>query len=195
MQTRKRIRLAAPVYRGRGWYFITVCTRDWAPFFRQPLLAKALVQLLVVAAAHRRFLLHGWCVMPEHAHILCEGACDRSAVCAFVNRWKIASAERFERELGRDIWQRSFYEHVLRARDPVDSFLWYIWMNPVRKGVCRSPFEYPWSGSLTVDWRRAGPVEKQWTPPWRRGAHEDAIAERPDLRSLRSAEDVLTGNS
>jgi putative transposase len=167
METRKRIRLAARNYRGRGWYFITACTQDRAPFFQHALRAKSLIHVLVAAAAHRRFLLHAWCIMPDHLHILCEGASARSAARVFVNRWKAASALRFERELGRDIWQRAFYDHVLRPSEHVDSFLWYIWMNPVRKGLCKSPYDYPWSGSLTIDWRKAKPSEARWTPPWK----------------------------
>jgi putative transposase len=195
METRKRIRLAAPAYRGRGRYFITVCTQNRTPFFRQPLLAKALVHLLVAVASHRRFLLHGWCVMPDHVHILCEGASDRSEACVFVNRWKAASAVRFERELGRDIWQRSFYDHVLRPWEPVHSFLWYIWMNPVRKGLCTSPYEYPWSGSLTIDWKRTVRAEEEWTPPWKRIANADEIVETSALRPLPCGEEIRTKNT
>jgi len=89
----------------------------------------------------------------------------------------------------------SFYDHVLRPWEPVHSFLWYIWMNPVRKGLCKSPYEYPWSGSLTIDWKRTASVEEQWTPPWKRVANADGIVETPALRLLPCARDVLTENS
>ena len=83
----------------------------------------------------------------------------------FVNRWKVASAARFQRELGRDIWQRSFYDHVLRPRESLDPFAWYIWMNPVREGLCQDPHEYPWSGSATMKWMQAETPAQNWTPP------------------------------
>ena len=106
--------------------------------------------------------------MPDHLHILCEGANERSAVCMFVNRWKVASAARFQRELGRDIWQRSFYDHVLRPRESRDPFAWYIWMNPVRKRLCQDPHEgLPWSGSATIKWKQAETPTENWTPPWK----------------------------
>ncbi len=139
METRKRIRLAPSTYTGRNWYFLTACTQHRAPFFNQPPLAESMVQILITAAAHRNFLLHAWCVMPDHVHILCQGANHRSSVCMFVNRWKVKSSGTFQRELGRNIWQRSFHDHVLRPKEQLSSFLWYIWMNPVRKGLCKDP--------------------------------------------------------
>ncbi len=175
METRKPLRLPAPPYIGRGSYFITVCTQYRSPFFRQPSLAGSLVQLLIAAASHRKFLLHAWCVMPDHLHILCEGANERSAVCMFVNRWKVASAARFQRELGRDIWQRSFYDHVLRPRESLDPFAWYIWMNPVRKGFCQDPHEYPWSGSATMKWMQAETPAQNWTPPWKQSRNAERV--------------------
>jgi len=180
MNTRKPLRLPAPAYTGRGLYFITVCTRYRSPFFNQPSLAKSLVQILKAAASHRRFLLHAWCVMPDHLHILCEGANEASAVCMFVNRCKVASAGRFQRELGRDIWQRSFYDHVLRPRESLDPFAWYIWMNPVRKGLCQDPHDYPWSGSATIDWKQAQKPEENWAPPWKQSSNSEVV---PPIRT------------
>ena len=48
---------------------------------------------------------------------------------------------------------------------------WYIWLNPVRKGYCKQPQEYPYSGSFTeagkslfAAWPRGN-----WSPAWRGG--------------------------
>jgi hypothetical protein len=44
---------------------------------------------------------------------------------------------------------------------------WYIWLNPVRAGLCRSPREFPWCGSLTGAGPHAVPPVEPWTPPWK----------------------------
>jgi hypothetical protein len=48
------------------------------------------------------------------------------------------------------LWQRGYFEHVLR--DDEDSFgvARYILDNPVRTGLARNPQDYPSAGSLTM---------------------------------------------
>ena len=37
------------------------------------------------------------------------------------------------------------------------------------KGLCERPEDWPFSGSLTIDWIRfLTPPEKQWVPHWKR---------------------------
>jgi hypothetical protein len=48
----------------------------------------------------------------------------------------------------------SFYDRILRATDAVETVAIYIWSNPVRKGLCAQPGQYPYSGSQTIDWIR-----------------------------------------
>jgi hypothetical protein len=35
-------------------------------------------------------------------------------------------------------------------KSPIERLAAYIWMNPVRKGLCNGPLEYPHSGSRVV---------------------------------------------
>jgi putative transposase len=178
MHLRKPIRLAPKNYRGKSWYFITACTQYRFPFFNQPSLAESMVKILIEAASHRSFLLHAWCLMPDHIHILCQGAKDQSTLIMFVNRWKVKSSSRFKRERDQDIWQRSFHDHILRPKDHAHAFLWYIWMNPVRKGLCKNASDYPWSGSQTIDWKRGSQPKQSWTPPWKKPKNESAVKSR-----------------
>jgi len=45
------------------------------------------------------------------------------------------------------LWQRSYFEHVLRREEDVAGVVAYILGNPVRAGLCASPEEYPLLGS------------------------------------------------
>ncbi len=50
---------------------------------------------------------------------------------------------------------------------------WYIWMNPVRRGLCREPREFRFSGSFTLPWRSKKSGNSSWTPPWKRESRND----------------------
>jgi putative transposase len=168
MDGRKNIRLAAKYYTGRGWYFLTACTRHRDRVFSNPTLAHFLIHAIRTAAALEDFRLHAWCVMPDHVHILAEGSTTESVLSRFISRWKRASALEFKRRFSRELWQRIFYDHVLRPMELPHTFAWYIWLNPVRKGMCKEPGEYPWSGSLTMEWTKIQRPADDWIPPWKR---------------------------
>jgi putative transposase len=164
MMGRKRIRLPAPYYVGRDRYFLTVCTRDRMRFFASAALAEFTVIALQNAAARQAFLLHAWCVMPDHVHMLLEGTMENSGVCEFVNHWKCATRHRFRNRNQRDLWQRSFFDRILRPYDSIQPIAWYIWLNPVRKRLCSDPCDYPWSGSQTMDWKSMAQPHEEWAP-------------------------------
>jgi hypothetical protein len=55
--------------------------------------------------------------------------------------------------------------------DAIDRVAWYIWMNPVRAGLCGSPGDYPFLGSFTEMGARLlkGLPASEWVPPWEKG--------------------------
>jgi REP element-mobilizing transposase RayT len=167
VEGRKCIRLHRSAYVGRGSYFVTVCTLHRRREFLNGRVADFVVASLRKAAARENFILHAWCVMPDHLHILAEGATDSAELYRFVNHWKCATTNAFLSRFGRELWQRSFFDRKLRNLEAADTVCWYIWMNPVRKGLCTEPQEYRWSGSATVDFRQTKPSRDEWIPPWR----------------------------
>jgi REP element-mobilizing transposase RayT len=79
---------------------------------------------------------------------------DGADVMAFMQRFKQASAFACNRLLGEKgpFWQRSYYDHVLRRDEDLESVRSYISENPVRAGLAEVPEEYPFSGSLVAAW-------------------------------------------
>jgi len=45
------------------------------------------------------------------------------------------------------LWQKGYYEHVLRDEEDSKEIAFYIIANPVRAGLVQSPDDYPFSGS------------------------------------------------
>ena len=165
---RKRLRLPADHYRGRIISFVTVGTERRAPFFAEQSTGNWLVQRLLESAAHQGFSLHAYCVMPDHVHFLCEGTSDTCDLARFVNTFKQRAAFEFQKRKGTRLWQMRYYDHILRPKEVIEDVACYIWWNPVRKGLCRSPELYPLSGSRTIEWIKRNIPETEWTPPWKR---------------------------
>jgi putative transposase len=164
---RKAIRLPRDTYEGRGWYFLTLCCHDRRPLFRDPEISAWLVGKLKSQAADYGFLLHAWCVMPDHLHLLVEGASESSNVLEFIACFKQCTGFEAKRKVRGKLWQRYSFDHVLRPNDSLDPIAWYIWMNPVRANLCAAPEDYPFSGSLTFEWKRKNPPIESWVPPWK----------------------------
>ena len=166
----KNIRLQPAHYRGRRLYFVTLCFDGRRRFGGNARIAKWLAQKLAEYAAKSAFGIHAYCVMPDHLHILAFGAKDTSDLLAFAGSFKQATAVEFERRTGRGLWQKKYYDHILRSGDSMDRVAWYIWMNPVRKQLCAAPLTYPFAGSFTEIGKKLLATYRplQWIPPWRK---------------------------
>ncbi len=165
---RKNVRLPRTAYTGRQWYFVTACTEGRREELKDRLLVRSNLALLANQASRDGFAVQAFCFMPDHLHLLLSGQRDDSDCLAFVKGFKQRSAFEFARGARRRLWQRGFYDHILRPSDHWETVASYIWMNPVRKGLCGRAEEWPFSGPETVDWRRAVRYPAgSWIPPWK----------------------------
>ncbi len=168
---RKNIRLPRPCYLGQQWCFLTACTEGRAPWLKVPSLVDRHLALLSEEAKEKSFLIQAYCFMPDHLYLLVSGQRPRSDCLAFINTFKQRSAFAFKQATGQRLWQHKPYDHILRPDHRWESVGYYIWMNPVRKGLCARPEDWSHSGSQTVDWRRLlSPPKILWVPPWKSSA-------------------------
>jgi putative transposase len=164
---RKNIRLNAIHYRGRAWFFITFCCESRRSVFSKSKHALSLISHLKRAVEKCKFDVHAFCIMPDHFHALVEGIAPDSDLLLFVKNLKWASSRGYSKENGGPLWQKKFYDHILRPKDSPEAVSWYIWMNPVRKGLCTEPTQYPFSGSFTDKWEKKIQPYELWVPTWK----------------------------
>lgn len=125
--------------------FITVATHQRYTWFRlHPDLCLQCVEIFTNLARARNSLLYAWCVLPEHIHLLVDDQ-DIVELIRLPKGRLTPFARRIDPQ--RKLWQRSFYDHVLRQTETVNRVALYIWENPVRAGLVDEPQEYEWSGS------------------------------------------------
>ena len=164
---RKRIRLCSENYLGEKSYFLTVRTDRRRRRFVDTRASQWIIERLRRIAAQHAFTVNAYCVMPDHVHILARGTTEGSDLLEFVSEFKRRTGEAWLRRFGTRLWQGRYYDHILRPRENASAVCWYIWLNPVRRGICSDPREYPFSGSFTGLWPPKETRAVRWVPPWK----------------------------
>ena len=163
------------VWQPGGTYFFTVTLLQRRG---NDLLTREIDLLRTVVADVRRrhpFRIHGWVVLPDHLHCVIElphGDVD------FPVRWRLikmgfskgmAATERRpavrQRRGERGIWQRRFWEHLIRDEEDFQAHVDYLHFNPAKHGLVARVVDWPYStfhrlveqGVYSADW--GGSVE------------------------------------
>ncbi|GJM18862.1 MAG: hypothetical protein DHS20C14_10750 [Phycisphaeraceae bacterium] len=121
-----------------------------------------------------RYHLHTACVMPDHVHLLLRTIVQPDGSCASLSdiihsiKSYTANAIGTSRGSAGPLWQREYFDRIMRTPEAAEEADAYIQSNPVAASLAASPGEYPHL--------------------WRRGDH--AIGLRPigGLEALRSGE-------
>ncbi len=101
------------------------------------------------------FWIHGWVVLPDHLHCVIELPPDDAD---FSLRWRLIKME-FSKSLPvieqrsktrlkrgeRGIWQRRFWEHLIRDERDYRAHMDYVHINPVKHGVISRVCDWPYS--------------------------------------------------
>ena len=164
---RKKNRLPRSCYSGHQWYFITACTEAGRPHFSRGQLVEVLLDLLRAQCSSYSFNVYAYCFMPNHLHLELAGLSDNSDAILLLHDFKgIATSQA--RAVGvRNLWEKGFYDHILTEDDDHDAVAWYIFNNPVRKGLVNDPRDWPYSGSWMFDWKKALRPIQEYNPPWK----------------------------
>ncbi len=103
--------------------------------------------------------LHGYVVMPDHYHVLVTLVTEPS-LSELVRKIHSAFARRCRAPIGLQglLWQRRFYDHVIRDEDDWRTKLAYMHGNPVQRGLVDQASRYTWS-SARFWLTGAGPVQ------------------------------------
>jgi len=164
---RKPNRLSADSYRGRRAYFLTLCVRDRKRVFTDGALVDALLSLLAKNCSSHRFAIYAFCFMPDHLHLILVGESDSSELARLVRAFKGAATAEARRLGVSNLWQKGFYDHILRSGKTIDEAAWYILLNPVRAGLAKTIEEWPYSGSFEFEWKTLAAPRDPFHPPWK----------------------------
>jgi len=96
---------------------------------------------------NERYILHTWTIMPNHVHVLFTLLKDFH-LSSIAHSWKSFTAKEANRILGRSgsFWQRESFDRLIRSDRQMEFTIRYILNNPVKAGLCKEMFQWPWSG-------------------------------------------------
>jgi putative transposase len=143
---RRSLRLPGYDYSQAGAYFITACTQNRVMLFGEVIddnvrlneMGTIVQQTWDHLPTHYHGIdLDAFIVMPNHVHgiiILADASARRHAIPEIVRGFKTFSARRVNERAGKSgvLWQRGYYEHVIRNEKALDRIRAYIANNPAR---------------------------------------------------------------
>jgi len=87
--------------------------------------------------------------MPDHVHLFVRGS-DDFQLGPWIGRLKQSLAKHIVLAGGPTIWQRGFFDHVLRSDESYGQKWNYVRENPVRAGLVTKAEEWPYSGEIVL---------------------------------------------
>jgi putative transposase len=148
MNFRRKInRLNRELYCEERIYFITICCYNGQKLFVDPHIINEILQELDKCCNLHGFTNCAYCFMPNHVHLLFRGK-EGADLIKLIKQFKQKTGYSFRKATGKRLWQKSYYDHILRKEEDVVEVVRYILENPIRKGLSRQAEEYPFSGSL-----------------------------------------------
>jgi REP element-mobilizing transposase RayT len=155
---RRSLRLPRYDYASPGAYFVTICAHARLPLFEDPVL-KGIIERTWHGQQERSadVALDSLCVMPNHIHFIVwlnsvgaplagardanpmtrAGASPAPTLAEVVGAFKSMVATEWLKWLEQNaphrsgrVWQRNYYERVIRNEDELSSIREYIHLNP-----------------------------------------------------------------
>jgi putative transposase len=157
-----------------GTVFFTVVTHDRRPFLTDSLARDCLREAIEKVRRQRPFTLAAMVLLPDHLHAIWTLP-DRDG--DYSVRWRLIKQEFTELYLARGgregrrspsrmkrkergVWQRRFWDHVIRDEHDLERHFDYLHYNPVKHGLVRRVRDWKWStfhryvreGIYPIDW-------------------------------------------
>jgi putative transposase len=128
-------------------YFVTANVLGRKSLFQVDKIARLFIQVLLDYRTQKKYLLHEFVVMPDHFHlILTPTGVTLERAGQFVKGGFSFQLNR-SLKVKRDVWQPSFVDRRIRDSLEYERFKNYIWQNPVKRFLVKSPDEYPYSSA------------------------------------------------
>jgi len=138
------------VYVKGGTYFFTVVTHERKPFLCNTQAITRLRSAFRYAMKKYPFHIKGIVILPDHLHCiwkLPDNDADFSKRWNLIKRYfSIGMNGNLNHRREKNIWQRRFWEHLIRDEDDFNRCLDYIHYNPVKHGYVNDPSHWPYGG-------------------------------------------------
>jgi len=142
-----------------GSYFFTVVTFGRRPFLIDDRVRTALRKGIQEVRQSLPFSVDAWVLLPDHLHAIWtlpendDNFGSRWAVikrtvsrqCGYVAGSEESINESHSKRGERRVWQRRFWDHLIRDEMDLQRHLDYLHWNPVKHGFVKSVKDWPYS--------------------------------------------------
>jgi REP element-mobilizing transposase RayT len=133
-------------------FFITACTDDRRNILANSKAAAILVEEWKTAKERHDWYIGRYVIMPNHIHFFCAPGNEAREMPVFMKFWKEWTSKKIKKECGIEghVWQREFFDHLLRNEESYAQKWDYVFNNPVRAGLVKEATEWPWQGEIEI---------------------------------------------
>ncbi len=161
---RKKLRLHCYDYRSEGFYFITLCVHGRMCLFGDVVNSEMILNasgkminevLINLPKFYPTIILDAYIIMPNHIHAIVNISADigtaqrpsptKPSLSDILKNFKTYTTRKYIDGVHQQgwlpfedrLWQRSFYEHIIRNETSLDKIREYIFDNPLKWEIDR----------------------------------------------------------
>lgn len=159
ISARKTLRLKDYDYSQNGAYFVTICTQNRYPFFAvgadqcvRPNIAWQIIEHWIRCIPERfeHTAIDIYAIMPDHVHFILridrtqtEGGHVGPPLQKMLQWFKTMTTNEYTKAVkmglaqpyNKRLWQRGYYEHIIRNDEDYIECMKYIEENPIKKSL------------------------------------------------------------
>lgn len=127
-------------------YFVTTVVQERRPIFLNDKLCKIFLVSLEYFKLILDYKIYAYCIMPDHIHLLLQpcGKYELSYIMQMIKGSFARKVNKMKASTGK-LWQKRYYDEIIRNDTMLIRKIEYIHNNPLRKGLANSLEEYRYS--------------------------------------------------
>ena len=148
-------------------FFVTVCTHRRKRLLASQSVHDAFISFCVGAYSDYNIAVGRYVIMPDHIHLFVSGS-DNFVLGPWIGGLKqqlqkaimgrsaqtlrpaSPTGRRLQSAIRSPIWQRGFFDHVLRSEESYGEKWNYVRDNPVRAGFVTNADDWPYAGEIIL---------------------------------------------
>lgn len=140
----------ARIFTNNPLFFVTFCTHQRRHILATNSVNAAFIEFAIRARAEHNVAIGRYVIMPDHLHLFVCGPDDfRLGHWIGILKRHLAGATR-PIEASRPIWQRGFFDHLLRSEESYGRKWNYVRENPVRTGLVARVEDWRFAGEIVI---------------------------------------------